>query len=416
MAVDDLWYLKKRGPDGERLPSLRHGRGKRWRVRYVDDTGKERRPLFEKKIDAERFDANVRADVSRGQYVDPNAGKLTLRSYATSWLAAQTFDESTRDVVGVRLRVHVYPTLGDVELRTLAQRPSLVQAWVRGLQGQIAPNYVRTVFANLSSVLKAALDDGLIVKNPCRASSVKPPPPERKKVKPWMAVRVLAVRAGLPDRYRSTVDAGAGLGLRQGEVFGLGVGDIDWLHRKVHVVRQVKYVRNKLVFGPPKGGKEREIPLADAVSLSLAAHLQRWPAVEVTLPWKVPEGKHVTVPLLFTGRERTAINRNYFNAHLWKPALVAAGVIPEPEPGEHYDESRDDGFHALRHFFASVLLAEGVDIRALADILGHNDPGFTLRVYTHLMPSSTDKARRAVDLAFSASDGPSVPNLIQATS
>ncbi|WP_165947386.1 transposase family protein [Micromonospora sp. 15K316] len=35
MAVDDLWYLSKRGQDGKRLPSRRHGQGKRWRVRFI---------------------------------------------------------------------------------------------------------------------------------------------------------------------------------------------------------------------------------------------------------------------------------------------------------------------------------------------------------------------------------------------
>jgi hypothetical protein len=102
------------------------------------------------------------------------------------------------------------------------------------------------------------------------------------------------------------------------------------------------------------------------VSLRLAAHLQAWPAQAIMLPWLVPAGKPVTVPLPFSSREHKAINRNYFNQHLWKPALVAAAVIPERVVGEYYDESREHGFHALRHAYASALLAEGVDIRALA--------------------------------------------------
>ena len=244
--------------------------------------------LFERKADADRHDVSVRGDIARGQYVDPRAGKLTLRTYGTTWLAGQTFDPSTREAVELRLRVHVYPVLGDVELRALAQRPSLVQSWIRGLQGQLAPNYCRTVFANLSAVLTAAVDDGLIVRNPCRAGSVRPPAPDRRKVQPWAAKRVYAVREGLPDRYASTVDAGAGLGLRQGEVFGLSPDDVDWLRRVVHVRRQIKYVGARLVFAPPKGGKERDVPLPEAMSLRLAAHLQEWPAQAITLPWLVP--------------------------------------------------------------------------------------------------------------------------------
>ena len=67
--------------------------------------------------------------------------------------------------------------------------------------------------------------------------------------------------------------------------------------------------------------------------------------------------------------------------------------------------------HALRHYFASALLANGVDIRALAAYLGHHDPWFTLRTYVHLMPSSDNRMRQAVDTDFAQwetemSDGP----------
>lgn len=44
----------------------------------------------------------------------------------------------------------------------------------------------------------------------------------------------------------------------------------------------------------------------------------------------------------------------------------------------------------MRHFYASVLLDAGENIKALAEYLGHSDPGLTLRVYAHLMPSSQE--------------------------
>jgi hypothetical protein len=63
------------------------------------------------------------------------------------------------------------------------------------------------------------------------------------------------------------------------------------------------------------------------------------------------------------------------------------------EGGEHYDASRQHGFHALRHA----------------------DPGFTLRLYTHVTPSSEEKTRKAIDPALGAeADGhpsSSVPDL-----
>lgn len=61
---------------------------------------------------------------------------------------------------------------------------------------------------------------------------------------------------------------------------------------------------------------------------------------------------------------------------------------------------RSNGMHALRHWYASVLLEAGVSIKALSEYLGHADPGFTLRTYTHLMPSTEARAREAVDAAL----------------
>jgi integrase len=56
------------------------------------------------------------------------------------------------------------------------------------------------------------------------------------------------------------------------------------------------------------------------------------------------------------------------------------------------------GRHArARHCYASALLDGGESIRAVSEYLGHPDPGFTLRVYTHLMPSSAERTRRAID-------------------
>jgi integrase len=205
------------------------------------------------------------------------------------------------------------------------------------------------------------------------------------------------VRAALAARYQAMTDCGSGLGMRQGEVFGLAAGDVDWLRKVAHVRRQVKIVGSRPVFAPPKGGKERDVPLPESVALRLSAHLARFPAREVTLPWRARDGKPVTAALMFTTTPGGAIRRGDWNKLSWHPALEAAGVTP----------GRENGFHALRHAFASTLLADGVDIRTLAEYLGHHDPGFTLRVYTHLMPSSEQRMREAIDRAL----GPDCPGI-----
>jgi integrase len=72
--------------------------------------------------------------------------------------------------------------------------------------------------------------------------------------------------------------------------------------------------------------------------------------------------------------------------------------------------------HVLRHTAASAWLAGGVDVRTLADWLGHEDPGFTLRTYTHLMPNAADRGRKAMDAFLGAqTDNPSAQNVPSGT-
>ncbi|MDG4835318.1 tyrosine-type recombinase/integrase [Micromonospora sp. WMMD967] len=63
-------------------------------------------------------------------------------------------------------------------------------------------------------------------------------------------------------------------------------------------------------------------------------------------------------------------------------------------------DDRHNGTHVLRHTYASVLLDVGKSIKALSAYLGHADPGFTLRTYTHLLPANEDRTRRAIDKAL----------------
>lgn len=60
--------------------------------------------------------------------------------------------------------------------------------------------------------------------------------------------------------------------------------------------------------------------------------------------------------------------------------------------------------HALRNAYASVLLDAGESIKVLSEYLGRSDPGFTLRTYTHLLPSSETRTRKAIDDAFAEAE------------
>jgi integrase len=94
-------------------------------------------------------------------------------------------------------------------------------------------------------------------------------------------------------------------------------------------------------------------------------------------------------------RPQAPLDRRHFNTYVWKAALIAAEVEP----------SRANGMQALPHFYASGLLDAGESIKAVAEYLGHSDPGFTLRTYTHLLPSSAQRTRQAVDRALTGGAG-----------
>jgi integrase len=362
----------------------------RYDVRFRDPTGRQRKKTFIKNSDATRFSSIVEADKYRSSYLDPNAGRILFRTYAEQWLMGQKFEATTREGVELRLRLHIYPVLGDLRLDEIT--PTTIRTWMNGLS-LAASNSQRVVFANVSSILTAAVDDGKLAKNPCKAKSVKMPKREMGKVVPWTAERVTAVHGALPERYRILAEVGVGLGLRQGEIFGLSADDFDFERKRVTINRQVKVLGgNKLIFGLPKGNKTREVPLPDAVAKLVKTYIEKWPSKEATLPWMELDGDPVTVSLILTTRESGAVNRNYFNPHVWHKALRAAGV----------PVVRQNGCHAMRHHYASVLLDAGESILAVSEYLGHADPGFTLRVYTHLLPSSDERTRNAVDGAFTS--------------
>ncbi|MFI2617611.1 tyrosine-type recombinase/integrase [Streptomyces sp. NPDC018584] len=403
--IQDRWFKTETNADGKtvRIKTDRHGTGMRYRARYVGPDGSEKSKSFPdgKKRLAEKWLSKTETDMNSGDYVDPRQARITFRQFAEKWVKSLTSDDNSGAAVETRLRLYAYPYIGSRPLGSF--KPEHIRGWLGELK-QAVPNLThrRLIFESVSSVMNAARDDGILRLNPCRAASVKAPQPVPIRVKPWTAERTFAVRAALDERYRAMVDVGAGCGLRQGEIFGLPLDEIDFLKGWLHVHFQVKQVRGKMVFAPPKRGKVRDVPLSAEVGKELAAHIRQFPPADVTLPWLTPDGDPVTKKLVFVAPGGNALWRDVFNSYAWKPALAAAGVIPEPEPGKRYPAAREHGMHALRHFYASVLLDAGESIKALSAYLGHSDPGFTLRVYTHLMPNSEGRTRRAVDNVFRA--------------
>ncbi|WP_327265145.1 tyrosine-type recombinase/integrase [Streptomyces sp. NBC_01232] len=161
----------------------------------------------------------------------------------------------------------------------------------------------------------------------------------------------------------------------------------------------MQLLSGRLYFALPKGGKTRIVDMPRSVATELAAYFLDHPAVDVELPWGGPEPdrEKQSFPLVLMTTYGNAIRANIFNDEAWKPALAAAGVIPVREKGARWKASRKDGFHVLRHTYASVLLEAGESIVTLARWLGHSSPTITLDHYAHFMPEVGGKGRAAID-------------------
>jgi len=298
-----------------------------WRARYRAPDGRERSRSFTKKSDAEQWLDTTRGDLAHGTYVDPAGGKKRFGEYAREWQAARVHRPTTAELVDSHLRDHLLPRFEDRPLGSI--RRSEIQTFVKELSERLAPASVEVVYRFLASIFRSAVADRLIATTPCERIAL--PKLERKRAIPLETEQVLALADAVPDRYRALVVLAASTGLRQGEAFGLTVPNVDFLRRRLEVVQQRLLVLGRPPFlGPPKTDASiRTIPLPQVAIDALAEHLARYPA-----------GKDQFV---FTNEYGNPIRRTRFSDP-WRRAVKAAGA---PD---------GTGFHALRHYYASLLI------------------------------------------------------------
>ncbi|RSS11350.1 tyrosine-type recombinase/integrase [Streptomyces sp. WAC08401] len=414
--IEDRWYTKK--PDaatGKKRRTARYGKGKRWRVAGIPGV---RDRSFEREADAKAWLKESATDSTRGTFYDPRDGEMTLREYVEEyWWPNLRKPPGTKESMKPRVFNHILPHVGHLSLNRIGHDEIL--AWQTKAERNIDVSTLATTWRHFSSIMQAAHKAKRIPVNPFRDEDLKAPAVPKSKAKAWSPETVIAMRAALPARYGILLDLGIAAGLRQGEAFGFSPDDVDG--DEIKVVRQVVRINSRLGFAPPKGNKERIAPCPPALARAVKEHANLFPTVEVTLPWVDPDRPNLdwgdrplkTVRLLVTtirtsGKSGGAMNRTYFDDHVWKPALVKAGVIPAPEvevvrrPGRatlkrvRWRMPREEGFHVTRHTFASIVLQAGETITQLAAWLGHSDPAFTLRTYVHFMPKSGSKGLAAL--------------------
>jgi integrase len=367
--VEDRWWSTVAG---ERVRRERFGRGLRWRARYRDAEGRQRSRSFARRPDASRFLTLVQADLLRGSYIDPGRSRTALSAYASTWLESLSVRPTTRRTYDSHLRTWILPALGGRSLASIT--PTDVRALVRQLTEQLAPSTARHVHGLLSTILRSAVEDGYLPRNPAARTGPRRTP--RTRVAPLTVGQVQALLDATPERFRVVVLLGAGCGLRIGEALGLRVGEVDLEARVLRVSAQLQALPGQpLALRPPKSFSSiRTVPLPETVADAIAEHLRRWP----------PGGENDQDGLLVRSVTGRPVWPRTFHSRIWRTATTGAG-LPEVR------------FHQLRHFYASALIRAGESVKTVQAALGHASAVETLQIYVGLWPDNDQRTRGAID-------------------
>ncbi|MDQ7910236.1 tyrosine-type recombinase/integrase [Phytohabitans sp. ZYX-F-186] len=394
-----------------------------WVVRWRDEAGTLRKKGFGRKIDADRFRAEVEHSLNVGSYIDPKGGKRTFRDCAEEVRKSLPHRPNTASRWESSLRLHVYPAFGEKPIGSL--RPTRMQGFATDLSTRLKPGSVAQVMAVVGAVFNSMVKDRVIGSNPCKGITL--PEIEDEEIIPLTVEMVEALADAIDPRYRGLVAVGAGLGVRQGEGLGLETHRVDFLKkRRVRIEQQVQPLTKATVaVVPPKvKAATRWVPAADAILMELSAHLAAYPPVEVEVEDHTgPKPKTRKAKFVFSTPDGMPLVRWWFNDHVWLPARAAAAAAFRKRAAEERDPDRRAelerqaeqlatcGYHDLRHFYASLLIRKGLNVKVVAARLGHANPTETLRTYTHLWPDDEDRSREAIQDVFGHDQMADVPSM-----
>lgn len=337
--------------------------GKRYRVRYRTPERKQTdKRGFRTKREAEDFLASVEVSKMRGEWVDPTKARITLGEWAEQWYAAQLQLKPTT-LSGYRLWLdkHVIPRWGSTRITGITH--AAVQTWVNELTGKLSPSTVRQIHLALSGVLKFAVRDGRIVKNPCEDIRL---PRITRKHRGYLDHAQVGRLAEAVGDYGDVVLFLAYTGLRWGEMAGLKVGRLDMLRRRVDVAEAVSEPRGRVVWGTPKNHERRSVPFPEFLSEVLARRCEN-------------KGRE---DLVFTSSEAAVLRGGNFRRRHFDPAV---GGLMELDP-----EFPKLSPHDLRHTAASLAVSAGANVKAVQRMLGHASAAMTLDVYADLFDDDLD--------------------------
>jgi integrase len=361
-GIDDRWHKKVKGSDGKirKERSAVYGKVTRWRVRWVDDSGREHTRVFERRPDAQAYLDGLTADIQRGAYVDPHKSAETFGSVAAQWFATKGH-RKPKTVAGYRsiLDTLVLPKWGEVPLKQIDYQA--YSTWLGGLavdgsQRGTALSASRITQAHqlVGAVLKYAQRTGKIARNVAaeiNRSEDLPMPAERERR--YLNHAELLRLAKATERFEKLTLVLGYCGLRFGEAAALRrkhVGDRELLVRS-----SATYVTGRgIVESTTKTNRARHVPIPGPVWERLQPEL---PSDPNALVFPSHRGGHLPIE-----EYRRAFDKAC-------NAVGITGLVP----------------HGLRHTTASLAISAGANVKVVQRLLGHATAAMTLDRYGHLL-------------------------------
>lgn len=373
-------------PASPRRPSRKRARGEgsirqrsdgRWEASIRLGPGKPRK-YFYGRSQQEVVDKLRTVATQLASGVPVPSDKLTVADYLADWLentVKRKNRPSTHEQYRAYAKNHIIPVLGTKSLNKLT--PADVEKLMHGMLDRgLSARTAELARAILRAALSRAERHGLVTRNVAKlAESVRVERPEIVTFTLEQA-RVL-VDQGREDRLWAAYVVGLTLGLRSGEIRGLKWEDIDFEQASLRISRSVQKVAGKLTFVETKTLKSRRTLHIPPVTMqALAEHRDRQ-AFERSF-WGESWHEH---GLMFTTQRGTPLDASSL-LHCYHRLLERLGL-----PRQR--------LHDLRHACATFLLAEGVELKAIQEILGHSSFVLTANTYSHvqrrLMKDSLDK-------------------------
>jgi integrase len=226
---------------------------------WRDHTGKERSKTFATKTEALRYARKMEVEVQSGIRRDAEAGKQRFGDYLDRWMQDQhKIRHNTRVMYEGSIRRHILPSrLADRRLQEI--EPRHVRDWIaERAKAGTPPATMLDTYQIIVRALYTAVNDEIIPKNPAiRLRKYLPEVVERAKRQPSREEVDAIAEIISPPWYRVAVLVLGYAGIRQGELAGLEVQDVDeqesclWIHKQL-------LLNGK--FGPPKNRRRSLSP------------------------------------------------------------------------------------------------------------------------------------------------------------